>query len=108
MAVQDQIAIRRGLPRRNVFEVDAQPGNLESERQRPPAEVVAIAPHDPHWRAEQFDLREDLRFTHIPEMPDLIRIHDRLADMRRKPVMRIGDDSDPHKLNFTTSTALGD
>ena len=79
-----------------MLEMDTEACDLEIKHQRPGEMAVAIPSHHTHGRPELPDFRQDVRLADIAEMPDFIRLGDRLAHMRRKPIVRVGNNSNAH------------
>jgi hypothetical protein len=94
--MKQQVAPRRSLTRRNMFEMNPNPLDFKIERQRPKQMAIAIPPNHSHRRPQLPNLRQNLRLANIPEMPNHIRASNRPPDMRRKPIMRIGNNGNAH------------
>jgi hypothetical protein len=95
VAMEKEVAGRR-MRGRDVFEVHAKAIQLEIQREGPRRFVVAIASDDTNKR-DALELHEDLWGTHITQMPDLVRISNALEYLRRKAVVGVGENGDPHE-----------
>jgi hypothetical protein len=81
VAVEKELHLGWREARWNVDEMDAEAFEIEIERQWPASVTVAISAHNAQRASRPLDQVFDLRPANIAEMPDFIRIGERVKDV---------------------------